>query len=185
MKPQIRILGIDDAHHTKDQKEVLIIGTIYRGGEYLDGLLSTKITKDGDDSTKKLIETINSSKYQSQIRAVFLNGITLGGFNIVDIKELANQTKIPVIAIIRNKPDIELIKQTLIKLNTRNKISLIEKAGKIIKVGEIYIQLAGCSFEQAEELLKLTCTHSNIPEALRAAHLIATGISLGESRGKA
>ena len=185
MKSQIRVLGIDDGFHEKTQQEVLVIGAVYRGADYLDGLISTKITKDADDSTKKLIEFINNSKYQSQIRAIFLNGITLGGFNIVDIKELSNQTKIPVITIIRNKPDLEKIKQTLIKLNMRNKVPLIEKAGNIIKAGEIYIQTAGCSFEQATQLLKLTCVHSNIPEALRAAHLIATGVVLGESRGKA
>jgi hypothetical protein len=37
----------------------------------------------------------------------------------------------------------------------------------------------------AARIIQITSTRSNIPEPLRVAHLIATGIVLGESRGKA
>ena len=44
MKKEIRIIGIDDGPFNKfKEKEVLVIGTIFRGGEWLDGVLSTKI----------------------------------------------------------------------------------------------------------------------------------------------
>jgi uncharacterized protein len=35
------------------------------------------------------------------------------------------------------------------------------------------------------KIIRLSSTRGNIPEPLRVAHLIATGIILGESRGKA
>jgi len=49
----------------------------------------------------------------------------------------------------------------------------------------VYIQCAGIEAQHAARIVNLTATRSNIPEPLRVAHLIATGIVLGESRGKA
>ena len=87
--------------------------------------------------------------------------------------------------IIRRKPNIEKIKKILIKIGKKSKIKLIEKAGSVVSVGDIYIQLTGLSIEKAKEILKIVCTRSLIPEPIRIAHLIASGITFGESRGKA
>ena len=115
IKKEIRVIGIDDSPFNKFVKgSVLIIGVVFRGGSCLDGILSTKVKVDGNNSTKKLIELINKSKFKSQLRCIFLDGIALGGFNIVDIKELNEKTKIPVIVVVRHKPDIGAIKKTLI-----------------------------------------------------------------------
>jgi len=42
---------------------------------------------------------------------------------------------------------------------------------------KIYLHVAGVSLVDAEKIVRLTSTRSNIPEALRVAHLIASGIS--------
>ena len=58
MKKEIRILGIDDAPFDKfNDKESLIIGTLFRGGSSIDGIMSTKATVDGIDSTGKTFQT--------------------------------------------------------------------------------------------------------------------------------
>ncbi len=67
----------------------------------------------------------------------------------------------------------------------KSKIKLLEKAGPITPIGNIYIQLTGLSIGKAKEILKIACTRSLIPEAVRISHLIASGITYGESRGKA
>ena len=91
----------------------------------------------------------------------------------------------PVIVVIRRMPDISKIKNTLIKINKRNKIKLIEKAGKVIQIENIFVQLAGIDFEKARKILKIVCTRSLLPEPIRLAHMIASGVVLGESRGRA
>jgi endonuclease V-like protein UPF0215 family len=185
-KKEVRTLGIDDSPFRKFTKSnTLIIGTIFRGGTLLDGILSTKVRIDGNNSTKKLIKMINKSKFKKQIRCILLNGIAVGGFNIVDIKELNQKTKIPVLAVIRKYTDFKKIEETLKKINKGPKYKLIQKAGPVEKVGKIYIQRKGISLEKAKALLKLTCTRSLIPEPIRVAHLIAGGIATGESKGKA
>src|SRR3989338_11686312 len=185
-KKEIRVIGIDDAPFRKFSKgKVFVIGTVFRGGTLLDGILSTKVNVDGSNSTKKIIEMVNKSKFKPQLRCIFLDGIAVGGFNIIDIRELKKKTRLPVIVIIRKKPDIVKIKGILTRLNKKSKIKLLEKAGPVIPAGKIYIQIAGLSIGKAKEILEIVCTRSHIPEAIRLAHIIASGIIYGESRGRA
>jgi len=186
IKKEIRVIGIDDSPFNKFTKgEVLVIGTVFRGGSLLDGILSTKVDIDGENATNKLIYLINKSKFKLQLQCIFLDGIALGGFNIIDVKELSKKTKLPVIIIIRRKPNIKEIKKTLIRINKKDKIKLIEKAGEVIKIGNIYVQLTGINVEKAKQILDIVCTRSLIPEPIRIAHLIASGVVNGESRGRA
>ncbi len=185
-KREIRTLGIDDSPFKKFKKgNILVIGTIFRGGILLDGILTTKVSIDGNNSTRKLIQMINSSKFKPQLRCILINGIALGGFNVIDIKELNKKTRIPVIVVIRKYPDFKKIEQTLKKINKQHKYKLIQKAGPVEKINKIYIQRKGISIKKAKEILKLTCTRSLIPEPIRVAHLIAGGVITGESKGKA
>jgi len=186
VKKEIRVIGIDDSPFNKfKDKKILVVGVVMRGGSWIDGILSAKVSVDGDDSTKKLIEMINGCKFKPQLQCVFLDGIAVGGFNVIDVKELNKKTKLPVIIIIRRKPNIQKIKKTLIKINKQQKIKLIEKAGNVIQIDDIFVQLTGIDLEEARKVLKVVCTRSLIPEPLRLAHLIAQGVVLGESRGRA
>lgn len=190
IKPEIRILGIDDSALLN--KNVMIVGTVFRGGDWIDGVLRSHITKDGLDATDVICNMIRNSKHYGQIRAVMLDGITYGGFNVVDIEKLHRETGIPVIVVMRSCPDFEKIKSALNYFpDCEERWAIIRRAGKIEKVaGEkgrnpIYIQKAGIGLESVKKIIRLTSIRSNIPEPLRVAHLIATGIILGESRGKA
>lgn len=186
MKSEIRILGIDDGpFERKGRKAVLVVGTVYKGGKMLDGVLSTKVKKDGNNSTKKLIEMINSSKYKPQLKAILLDGISLGGFNVIDIHNLHKKTSIPVIVVMREFPNKPKIFKALEKINQSRKMKLIEKAGEIFKINKIYIQTAGIAPEKAKEIIEIATTIADIPESLRIAHIIASGVVKGESYGKA
>ncbi len=186
LKKEIRVIGIDDSPFKKFKKgKVLVVGTIFRGGKYFDGILSTKVSIDGSNATKKIADMINKCKFKPQLQCIFLDGIAVAGFNVIDIRELSSKTKLPVIVIMRKKPDIEKIKKTLTKIGKKSKIRLIEKAGSVIPAGEIYMQIAGIGIDKAKEILKIVCTRSLIPEPIRIAHLIASGITDGQSRGKA
>lgn len=186
VKKEIRIIGIDDSPFNKfiDSK-ILVVGIVMRGGSWIDGVLSTSVTVDGDDSTRNIIEMINKSKFKPQLQCIFLDGIAVAGFNIIDVQELNEQTKIPVVTIIRRRPDISKIKSTLVKISKKDKIKLIEKAGNVLHVGNIFVQLTGIEFEKARKILEIATTRSLIPEPIRLAHLIASGVVLGESRGRA
>lgn len=186
MKKEIRVIGFDDGPFDKfnDQK-TLVVGVVFRGGNYADGVLSTQITIDGSDATSKLIKLVDSCKFKPQLQAIFLKGIAVGGFNVIDVRKLSQKTKLPVVVVIRNYPNFEEIYVALVKLKQKNKIKLIESLPKPEKIGQLYVQRIGIDKQQTKELLKITCTHANIPEPLRVAHLIASGVVRGERKGRA
>ena len=190
VKPEIRILGIDDSALLNEK--VMIVGTIFRGGEWIDGVLRSEITRDGHDATGVIVTMIKNSRHYGQLRVIMLDGITYGGFNVIDIQELYRETGLPVIVVMRSYPDFEKIKSALQHFSDWEvRWNIIKRAGEIEKLvtarngTPVYIQKAGIGAKNAEKIIHLTSIRSSIPEPLRVAHLIATGIILGESRGKA
>lgn len=190
VKPEVRILGVDDS--ALIGKKIMIVGTVFRGGDWLDGVLRSEITRDGNDATELIGQMVKKSKHYRQLRIIMLDGVTYGGFNVVDIIKLNKETGLPVIVVMRSYPDFEKIRAALKHFSDgEERFKLIEKSGRIEKLvtkevnNPIYIQTAGIGIKTAKKIVKLTSTRSNIPEPLRVAHLIATGIIFGESRGKA
>lgn len=185
IKPETRVLGIDDgAFIPHVEGQVPVIGVVFRGGYWLDGVMHTEISIDGFDATEKITVMITSSPHFKQLRVIMLNGITFAGFNIVDIKSLYGATKLPVITVTREKPDLAEVHRALQNLTrSEERWEAILKAGEPFEVStrtaeaKVYVQVVGISKEDAQKILRLTSTRSNIPEALRVAHLIASGIS--------
>jgi hypothetical protein len=192
IKPEMRILGIDDSPFSRNQEKVLCVGTIYRGGNYLDGLISFYVDNDGNDATLQIIKNINKTRHKEQLQLIMLDGISFAGFNMININKIWKKTKIPVMIFTRKKPDLKKFKKALSKID-KKRLKAIQYAGKIYKLRIrnknkqklAYIQIKGLTLEQARKILKLTCNNSNIPEPLRVAHLIAQGIVFGESKGSA
>lgn len=190
VKSEIRVLGIDDGAFIAHKKGVVdIIGVVYRGGYWFDGVMRTKIEVDGMDATEKMDTMIIGSPHYNQLRVIILDGVTFAGFNVVDIKKLSNTIVLPVIAIVREKPDFKEIKIALKHLPMYEKRwKMIENAGKMIKVhtgkteGVVYMQIAGISEIDAKKIVRNTSTRSNIPEALRVAHIIASGLTKGNEK---
>ncbi|WP_292485994.1 DUF99 family protein [Methanohalobium sp.] len=192
IKSEIRVLGIDDSALLSDR--IMIVGAVFRGGDWLDGVLRSEITRDGMDGTDTIIQMVKPSKHFVQLRVIMLDGITFGGFNPIDIVKLNDETGLPVVAIMRKYPDFKKIESALKYLpEPEKRMDIIKKAGEIAEVttyadqraSPLYIQWAGIEEEDARRIVQQTSTRSNIPEPLRVAHLIATGVVFGESRGKA
>jgi endonuclease V-like protein UPF0215 family len=192
IKREIRIAGFDDAPFIPRSKgKVPVVGVVFRGGEFLDGVYKTDVEIDGMDATKVLIKLINKSKHKEQLRVVMFNGITIGGFNMINISKLWEKTGLPVIAINRREPNLKKIRTALRKFDDFEKRwNCIEEAGrihrmKIEKNKNIYYQFKGLKQTEAESIIRLSCTRSQIPEPLRVAHLIASALVKGESGGRA
>ena len=177
------MVGIDDGKFLPQTKgSVLIVGVVFRGGCSIEGVMHTRIIIDGLDATEKLALMINNSPHHKQLRLVMLNGITFGGFNVVDIRKLYLATKLPVLALTNEMPDLNSIHEALKNLpKAEERWNIILEAGKIHEIinkgTTIYLETAGISFDDAEKIIALTSTRSSLPEPLRVAHLIASGVS--------
>jgi len=189
VKDQVRAIGIDDAPFKFSEEDVLVVGTVMRAPNYLEGVLSTRVDIDGVDATEKITAMIDCSKFQDQAKVIFLDGAALGGFNLIDLEELNKTIDIPVMSVSREKPNFEDIEKAL-----KHHFDDWEKKFEQIKRGEIheiktehdpiYVQKEGLDLKEVERLLGLFTVRGRIPEPIRASHLISSGVVRGESRGK-
>lgn len=185
IKPEIRVLGVDDGVFTPHVKGFApLIGVVFRGGCWLDGVMSTKVEVDGFDSTAKIAAMVLNSPHYKQLRVMMLDGVTFAGFNVVDIERLNAETGLPVIAVTREKPNLKDIREALRNLpQSEKRWRAVLNAGKILEVStrskteRVYVEMSGILEEDAQKIVKLTSTRSSVPEPLRVAHLIASGIS--------
>jgi endonuclease V-like protein UPF0215 family len=185
VKSEIRVLGVDDGVFTPHiPVPVPVIGVVFRGGYWVEGVMHTEILVDGFDATEKITSMITGSTHCKQLRVIMLNGITFGGFNVVDMRTLCAATGLPVIAVTREKPDLQSIRIALGHMpRSEERWTAVLNAGEVKEVStrnpaeKIYLHVAGAFVDDAEKIVRLTSTRSNIPEALRVAHLIASGIS--------
>ena len=190
IKKEIRIVGWDDGpFEFKSKGKDVLIGAIFRGGQFIDGLLKTEVEIDGLDATDKIIEKILKTRHKD-LRIIMLDGITFAGFNIVDIKEIYEKTKLPVIVVNRREPNLKEFIAVLNRMpDAERRIKCVENAGPIYSINirnkRICFQCYGMKKEDAGKVIKESSTMSLIPEPLRVAHLIATGFVLGESVGHA
>jgi endonuclease V-like protein UPF0215 family len=182
----VRTLGVDDAPFKRGQRQsVLVVGAICAGTRF-EGLLSTNVRPDGFKATERLIELIGGSKFADQLHAVLLNGVTLAGFNIVDLQALHRALALPVIAVMRRYPDRDAVLRVIDKLSQPAKRRrVLDRAGPIHHGDDVFFQVQGAEAETVKALLARVTDRGHIPESLRLAHLIGGGIVMGESGRRA
>ena len=181
-KQTIRVMGIDDSPFSKKQGQPVLVSGIVCSNTKFEGMVRTYIQKDGMDATEKLIEMITNSKFHRQLHAVLLDGVTMGGFNVVNTSFLAEQIQKPCISIMRKRANDEDIYRALQSFSDREeRMRIIRSAGTIHKHDNIYFQCHQCAIEDAKALITYVTETGYIPEPLRIAHLVNSAFVLGQS----
>lgn len=183
IKSEIRIVGIDDARFTPRKRgRVAVVGIVFRGGCWVDGAMRTDVEADGFDSTEKIARMLMDSPHYRQLRVAMLNGVTFAGFNVVDIRGLYEATGLPVIALTQEEVNLDDVRGALMNLpRWEERWEMIVRAGVMFKFSlcgtTIRMHVAGISREDAEAIVRMSSTRGNIPEPLRVAHIIASGVA--------
>jgi len=183
IKKAATVIGFDDGFkNLHKDKFAFLIGVVYRLDHKVEGILSAKIKIDGFDSTQKIIKLVKNTKFLPQTKCIMLSGINFAGFNIVDIQKLSSKLKMPVIAVFKKRPNLDKYIAALQNLSSyKKRIRLIQKAGAIHSFNNVFFQCAGIASKEAKTIIKRSQLNSSIPEPLRLAHLIASGVALGQS----
>jgi endonuclease V-like protein UPF0215 family len=88
---------------------------------------------------------VQSGPFRAHVRAVMLQGIAVGGFNVVDIHELSRVLGLPVLVVTRRPPDMDAVHRALFSdapvlrpsvRGAARKWALIERAGVVEPLGE-------------------------------------------------
>lgn len=185
-RPLTNVIGFDDAPFPHAHRgDVRLVGVVCAGTR-MDGLVSGRVRRDGANATRVMAELVKG-RFVEHIRAVLMKGIAVGGFNVVDIHALADTLGVPVLVVARRAPDLDRIAAVLRERvpGGEKKLKLIEKAGAMEPMGGLWVQRAGLDRAAAETLIGATTLQGHIPEALRLAHIIAGGVTTGQSKGRA
>ncbi|GAB6136718.1 endonuclease dU [Thermococcus prieurii] len=188
VKPEIRVVGFDDGTFSfsskLERRKTVLFGVVMKGSKEVVGAVSRWITVDGTDATEKLIDAVNESRFKD-LRVVMLKGITYGGFNVVDLERLHRETGLPVIVVVRTRPDLNAMELALRKHfpDWEERVELLRKAPPLFEMipGKLYVQALGVSPEVAFEVVRVTTKTGLIPEPLRLAHIMASAFMTGES----
>lgn len=188
VKPEIRVVGFDDGTFSFSSKpspgKTILMGVIMKGSREVVGVLARWITVDGTDATDAMIDAILGSRFKD-LRVILLKGITYAGFNVVDLKRLHRETGLPVIVVVRKRPDVEAMENALRKHfnDAEERIGLLREAPPLVEAipGKLYFQAIGVDGGIAKEIIRVTTKTGLIPEPLRLAHMIASAVMTGES----
>lgn len=179
-------IGFDDGPFARQHRgDVIVVGAVFAGTR-LDGVVATRVRRDGRNSTSRLVGAIRGSRFAAQLQLVLLQGVALAGFNVVDVAQLARRTGLPVLVVARRRPDAGSIRRALLARlrGGERKWRLIERLGPMEPLAGVHVQRLGISGEEARRVLERLAIHARMPEPLRVAHLIAGALGRGESRGR-
>lgn len=180
----LHAIGFDDAPFDRAWRgDVPVFGAVY-AGHTLHGVVSGRVRRDGRNSTAELARLTGLAG--AQVRLVLLQGIALAGFNVVDIHALHAATGRPVLVVARRAPRLDAVRAALLGHVTggARKWRLVQAAGEMEPCAGVWVQRAGLSLEDAESALRALTVTGRVPGPLRAAHLIAGGVTRGSSRGQ-
>ncbi len=188
VKPEVRVVGFDDGTFSFSSKlereKTILFGVVMKGSKEVVGAVSRWITVDGTDATEKLIDAVVSSRFKD-LRVIMLKGITYGGFNVVDLEALHRETGLPVIVVVRKRPDLKAMELALGKHfpDWEERVELLRKAPPLLEMipGKLYVQAVGLEPKTAFEVVRVTTRTGLIPEPLRLAHIVASAVMTGES----
>jgi endonuclease V-like protein UPF0215 family len=178
----ICVIGFDDAPFVRRSPDPVAIAGVVCAGTRFEGMLWGTIQADGWDATAVISRMLLTSKFLPQLHLVLLDGISMGGFNLIDLPLLAATIARPCVAVMRRYPKLTAVAHALQKLpDPEQRWELINRAGAIHQYPPFYFQVCGADPAVIAQVLPRLTDRGHVPEALRIAHLITAAVIKGES----
>lgn len=182
LKRTIRAIGFDDAPFVRRANEPVAVAGVVCADTRFEGMVWTQVQPDGWDATATLAQTLLRSKFLPQVHLVLLDGISLAGFNVVDLPLLSKQLERPCVSVMRRLPRMSAIEFALQRLpEPEHRLEILQRAGEIHAYPPFYFQVCGADPIVIAAALKQLTDRGHVPEALRLAHLITAAVVKGES----
>jgi endonuclease V-like protein UPF0215 family len=182
----VRVIGIDDAPFEKVAGAPVPLCGVICSGTRFEGMLWGTTTKDGLDGTEVLIRLLMQSKFAGQVHLVLLDGITVGGLNVIDLAALHEAVGVPCAAVLRKAPDVAAFRRVVERLpEPELRWSRVLRAGPVHERAPFWFQVVGADPDDLALALGSVTDRGNVPEPLRLAHLIGSAVISGESGKRA
>lgn len=173
---EMRTLGFDDAPFTRADGRVPVVGVHMRGATRVEGIFATDVLRDGDNATNRIARCVADAGLRG-LHALLLDGASFGGFNVVDLDGLREETGVPCLAFTVGTPDFAAMDRALANVpGPEGKRALLARRKTIAvptPTTPLTISFSGMDRAQALDVLAVTTLHGLVPEPLRLAHMIA------------
>lgn len=182
----LRAIGFDDAPFQRRRGGAVRIAGVVCAGTRFEGLVFGRARQDGWDATRTLVRLLAHGKFLPQLHLVLLDGIAVGGFNVVDLPELAAELRRPCVAVMRRPPDLHAIERAIRRLpRPERRLELLRRAGAVHVRPPFVFQVQGGEPDEVAAALARLTDQGHVPEPLRLAHLIGAAVVRGESTRRA
>ncbi len=176
LKKGSRILGIAEKFKREDRYS-LLAGVIMRCDLILDGFCYTYATVGGDDASENIVKMYRNLN-RNDINVIMIGGCIVSWFNIIDVHQLYETLKVPVICISYEESNgiekylKEYFPGNKLKLEKYRKIKAREKIH--LKTGcKLFVRYAGMKYNDVITLLNRITIFGSIPEPIRIAKHLA------------
>jgi uncharacterized protein len=179
------VLAFDDGAFRRGDRWAPLVGVAYVTPSTVEGIVLDRVRVDGLDATDRILQLVRRSEFGGDPRAILLDGITVGGFNVVDARRLYRATGRPIITVTRKCPDYAAIRAALRRYfpktlarrwRAMRALPLFERS---LSGRARFIAAVGCTEEEALALLERTTMRGSWPEPLRVARLVARATASG------
>ncbi len=188
MKQHSRVIGISSSGFNRDRDErSVLVFTLVRCPNTLESIEYSSVAVDGDDSTEKIIEVVKN--YSNLNVAVTLTGgLAMAGLNLYNPSGVFQSTGVPAVSISRKIPSIEAMGKAIESMSRKrgmdafNKLQILhdlEIKKVTVKDAAFYATSAGIVEKEIKYLLSSCLIVGLIPEPVRIARIIASGIFRG------
>ncbi len=182
----IRAIGFDDAPFSRRPGARVHLAGVVCSGTRFEGMVWGHLRRDGWDATRAIVRLLAGGKFLPQIHLVLLDGLSFGGFNLVDLETLSTRLARPCVAVMRHPPDLAAVERAIRRLpRPERRLRLLERAGPVHLIGPFAFQVRGAEPGPVAEALARLTDRGRVPEPLRLAHLVCAAVRLGESGRRA
>jgi len=182
----VRVVGLDDGPFVKRPRaRVPLVGAVCAGTRF-EGMVFGRVVHDGFGATDEIVRLLVDGKFLPQLHLVLLDGIAVGGFNVIDLERLAATLKRPCVAVMRKAPDLAAVERVLGSLSQgARRLATLHRAGPIHSAPPFHFQVHGATPAEVSRVLPSLTDRGLVPEALRLAHLIGSALVTGQSGRRA
>jgi len=180
-KKGFRALGISESFVKGISEESILAGVVMRADGAIDGFTFAKARVGGMDATEKILEMYRNLR-RDDISVLLLNGCVISWYNVIDLNQVAEETRLPLICVTYNESTgLEKYFKELFPQDWERRVEIYRRnksrtAVKLSTGYTVYIRCIGMKMEEAKGVLNKFTSHGSIPDPLRVARLLARSI---------
>ena len=136
----IRAIGFDAAPFPRRGGARVHLAGVVCSGTRFEGMVWGHVRRDGWDATEVVVRLLLGGKFLPQLHLVLLDGLSFGGFNLVDLEALASRLSRPCVAVMRRPPDLGAVERALHRLpRPERRRRILERAGPVHQNGRAHV----------------------------------------------